>query len=100
MGIMKEHTDIIVRPIVSEKSMAAAREKKYIFEVAMNANKIEIKKAAEAMFGVEVGRVTTLIMKPKPKTVGVHRGKTGKWKKAHVTLTEKSKTIEFFDGLM
>lgn len=92
--------DIIVRPIITEKSMDGLAERKYTFEVAKNANKIEIKKAAETLFGVKVAKVTTISVKGKKKRMGRSEGYTSDWKKAIVTLTEDSKTIEFFDGMM
>ena len=75
-------------------------DKKYTFEVAKTANKVEIKKAIEEIFKVKVLDVNTVNMKSKPKRLGVHLGKTSEWKKAVVTLTADSKTIEFFDGMM
>lgn len=91
--------DIIKRPIITEKSMDQAAEKKYSFEVAKDVNKIEIKKAVETVFGVKVKSVNTMNIKGKVKRQGVHVGKRPDWKKAIVTLTEDSKTIEFFDGM-
>ena len=91
--------DIIIKPIVSEKSMDQLADRKYTFKVAMNANKIEIKKAVEEVFGVKVEKVTVINMKSKSKRVGYHFGETSEWKKAIVKLTEDSKTIEFFEGL-
>ena len=90
--------DIIIKPIVSEKSMDQLADRKYTFKVAMNANKIEIKKAVEEIFKVEVEKVTTLNVMGKMKRVGVHQGKTPDWKKAIVKL-KGSKTIEFFESL-
>ncbi len=92
--------DIIKRPIVTEQSMDQMADRKYTFEVATSANKIEIKKAVEEIFGVEVEKVTTINMDGKVKRMGMNIGKRANWKKAVVKLTEKSKTIEFFDGLM
>ncbi len=97
---MKNAHDIIVRPIITEDSMARLADKKYTFEVASDANKIEIKKAVEEIFKVEVSKVNTMTVKSKNKRVGYHLGKTSEWKKAIVTLTEGSKTIEFFDSMM
>ena len=94
---MKTAADIIVRPLITEKSMDAMGD---AFEVMKSATKPEIAKAVEEMFsGVKVAKVNTLIMKKKPKRVGYHAGFTGEWKKAIVTLTEDSKTIAFFDSL-
>ena len=91
--------DIIVRPIITEKSMDGLAERKYTFEVAKNANKIEVKKAVETLFGVKVAKVNTISVKGKKKRMGRSEGYTSDWKKAVVTLTEDSKTIEFFDGM-
>ena len=92
--------EIIKRPIVTEQSMDQMADRKYTFEVAKSANKIEIKKAVEEIFGVTVEKVTTINMDGKVKRMGMNIGKRADWKKAVVKLTEKSKTIEFFDGLM
>ncbi len=96
---MKSVADIIVRPLITEKSMDGIADKRYAFEVMKSATKPEIAKAVEEMFGVKVAKVNTLIMKKKPKRVGYHMGFTSEWKKAVVTLTEDSKTIAFFDSL-
>ena len=96
---MKMIQDIIIKPIITEASMDKLNEGKYTFKVASNATKPEIAKAVETMFGVKVASVNTISMKKKPKRLGVHFGYTSDWKKAVVTLTEDSKTIEFFDGL-
>ncbi len=90
--------DIIRRPIITEQSMDQVADKKYTFEVAKGANKIEIKKAVEEIFKVEVAKVTTINYKGKPKRMGVHAGKRADWKKAVVKLTDSSKTIELFEG--
>jgi large subunit ribosomal protein L23 len=92
--------DIIIKPIITEKSMSGLQENKYTFKVAKNANKIEIAKAVEELFGVEVKSVNTMNCRGRSKRVGMYRGVTPSWKKAIVTLTEGSKTIEFFDGMM
>ena len=92
--------DIIVRPIITEKSMDGLAERKYTFEVAKNANKIEVKKAVETLFGVKVAKVNTISVKGKKKRMGRNEGYTASWKKAIVTLAEGSKTIEFFDGMI
>lgn len=97
---MKTSYDIIRRPVITEKSMAGIADKKYTFEVATSATKVEIKNAIEEAFKVKVDKVNTLMMKSKPKRLGVHQGTTSAWKKAVVTLTADSKTIEFFDGMM
>ncbi len=91
--------DIIIKPIVSEKSMDQLADRKYTFKVAMGANKIEIKKAVEEVFGVKVEKITTARVLGKVKRMGATSGKRADWKKAIVKLTEDSKTIEFFDGM-
>ena len=96
---MKLAQDIILKPVITEASMDAMAAKKYTFKVAPNATKPEIAKAVEELFGVKVASVNTVSMKKKPKRLGVHFGYTSEWKKAIVTLTDDSKTIEFFDGL-
>ncbi|MCL2507583.1 MAG: 50S ribosomal protein L23 [Oscillospiraceae bacterium] len=92
--------DIILRPIITEESMAGAADKKYTFEVAKNANKIEIAKAVEELFKVGVKKVNTISVKGHLRRQGRFEGYTASWKKAIVTLKEDSKTIEFFDGMM
>ncbi|MBR6545900.1 MAG: 50S ribosomal protein L23 [Clostridia bacterium] len=96
---MKSVADIIIRPLITEKSMDGIADKRYTFEVQKDATKPEIAKAVEEMFGVEVKKVNTMNVKPKPKRLGVHAGKTRSWKKAIVTLAEGSKTIAFFDSM-
>ena len=96
---MKMIQDIIIKPIITEASMDALADKRYTFKVRSDATTPEIAKAVEAMFGVKVEKVNTISMKKKPKRLGVHFGYTSEWKKAVVTLTADSKTIEFFDGL-
>ena len=91
--------DIIIAPVITEKSVLAMSDKKYTFHVADGANKIEIAKAVEEIFGVKVAKVNTISMKGKKRRMGRFEGYTSDWKKAVVTLTEDSKTIEFFDGL-
>ncbi len=97
---MKTAYDIIIKPIITEQSMEATEEKKYVFQVAMDANKIEIKKAIEEIFGVKVEKVNTIRMDGKEKRMGVHVGRRANWKKAMVKLTADSKTIEFFEGMV
>ncbi len=97
---MKTSYDIILKPIITEASMAGLAERKYTFKVAKTANKVEIKNAIEEIFKVNVESVNTINMKSKPKRLGVHLGKTSEWKKAILTLTSDSKTIEFFDAMM
>ncbi len=100
---MKYAHDIIRRPIISERSMEAVfdREgneiKKYTFEVPVTANKIEIKKAVEEIFGVKVAAVNTMRVEGKVKRMGRYEGRRASWKKAIVTLAKGSKTIEFFE---
>jgi large subunit ribosomal protein L23 len=91
--------DIIRKPVVTEKSMASMPEKKYTFIVDVHANKVMIKRAVEEVFGVEVEDVKTINYLGKMKRVGVHLGKRADYKKAIVKLTEKSKSIEFFEGM-
>ena len=97
---MKFAHDVIIKPIITEDSMARLADKKYTFEVADGATKVDIKKAVEEIFKVKVEKVNTISMKAKNKRVGYHFGKTSEWKKAIVTLTADSKTIEFFDSMM
>ena len=97
---MKTAYDIIIKPIITEQSMEATEEKKYVFQVAMDANKIEIKKAIEEIFGVKVEKVNTIRMDGKEKRMGVHIGRRANWKKAMVKLPADSKTIEFFEGMV
>ena len=93
--------DIIIRPIITERSMADVANKKYVFEVARDAGKIEIKSALEAAFGVKVKDVNTLHVRGKSKRLGGGRpGVTRSWKKAYVQLTDESKTIELFEGMV
>ena len=92
--------DIVIKPIITEKSMDGLQDKKYTFRVAKEANKIQIAQAVEELFGVKVSKVNTMNCRGRSKRVGMNRGKTPDWKKAIVTLTEDSKTIEFFDGMM
>ncbi len=92
--------DIILRPIITEESMMNTAMRKYTFKVAKDTNKIEIAKAVEQLFGVEVEKVNTLNVRGKLRRQGRFEGYTASWKKAVVTLTEDSKTIDFFDGMM
>lgn len=91
--------DIIIKPILSEKSYADIANKKYTFEVVKSANKTEIKKAVEELFGVKVKSVNTANIDGKLKRQGKSQGYTSNYKKAYVQLKEDSKTIEFFDSL-
>ena len=93
--------DIIKRPIITEQSMELTEMKRYTFEVSKTANKIEIAKAIEEIFGVTVDKVNTLNMQGKMKRQGNRpAGRRASWKKAMVTLTPDSKTIEFFEGMV
>ena len=94
---MKNPHDIILRPVLTEKSYDGMADKRYVFEVAIN--KIEIKQAVEAAFGVKVESVNTLRTLGKIKRQGRYAGRTPEIKKAYVTLKKDSKTIEFFDGM-
>ena len=97
---MKSYADIIVRPLITEKSMDGVGEKRYSFEVKKDATKAEIAEAVEAMFKkTKVVKVNTIIMKKKPKRYGVHFGYTSEWKKAIVTLSEDSAPIAFFESM-
>jgi len=91
--------DIIISPVITERSMSVMGDKKYTFKVAKNANKIEIKKAVEECFGVKVEKVTTMNVRGRYRRQGLNGGFTPSWKKAVVKLTADSETIEFFEGL-
>lgn len=95
--------NIIIKPVLTEKSYKDVANKKYVFVVDMKATKVDIKNAIKKVFGVNVERVNTLIVKPKIKTQNTKKkrtvGKTSAYKKAFVTLTEDSKPIEFFESL-
>ena len=94
---MKSYADIIVRPLITEKSMDGVSAKRYSFEVAKSATKADVAAAVEAMFKkTEVVKVNIINMKKKPKRYGVHRGFSSEWKKAIVTLSEDSAPIAFF----
>ncbi len=98
---MKTAQDIIIAPVITEKSMSGIADKKYTFKVARDANKIEIAQAVEALFkGAKVAKVNTISVRGKMKRMGRYSGYTAAWKKAIVTLKADSKPIEFFDGLM
>ena len=97
---MKLAQEIILAPVITEESMMGIADKKYAFKVAKDATKIDIKKAVEQLFGVKVAKVNTMNVKGHLRRYGRFEGYTSDWKKAFVTLTEDSKTIEFFDGLM
>ena len=97
---MKDPREVIIRPIVTEHSYDQMENNVYTFEVAKDSNKVEIRQAIEAIFNVSVVKVNTLNVKPKPKRVRYQKGLTRTWKKAMVTLTADSKTIEFFEGMV
>ena len=93
--------DIILRPVITEQSMESVADKKYVFQVAINANKTEIKAAIEEVFGVKVAKVNTIRMQGKVKRTGAYpAGRRAAYKKAIVTLTADSKTIELFEGMV
>lgn len=95
-----KYYDVLLKPVVTEKSMGLMEEKKYTFLVAPEANKVMIREAVEKMFeGVKVKSVTTMNNVGKSRRRGMIVGKTAKTKKAIVTLTEGSKDIEFFEGM-
>ncbi|MDO4845424.1 MAG: 50S ribosomal protein L23 [Oscillospiraceae bacterium] len=98
---MKTAYDIIQKPLITEQSMEQTEAKKYVFKVALDANKTEIKKAVEEIFDVKVEKVNTIRMDGKAKRQGAApQGRRANWKKAMVKLTEDSKTIEFFEGMV
>ena len=91
--------DIIRKPVISERSMADAENKKYTFKVDVKANKTQVKDAVEEIFDVEVKKVNIMNVKGKEKRMGRNKGMTAATKKAIVTLTDDSKEIEFFQSL-
>ncbi|HSQ33933.1 MAG TPA: 50S ribosomal protein L23 [Peptostreptococcaceae bacterium] len=91
--------DIIIKPVVTEQSMADMADKKYTFIVTKKANKTEVKKAIENIFGVDVEKVNTMNYDGKVKRMGKTEGRTASFKKAVVKLTADSKEIEFFQGM-
>ena len=93
---MRTAYDVIIKPVITEKSMMGVAEKK----VAKDANKIEIKKAVEEIFSVKVDSVNTMNVSGKVKRMGVHVGKTASWKKAVVQLSADSKALEIFEGMI
>ena len=98
---MKNAYDVIVKPIITEQSMEAADDKRYVFQVAVDATKIDIKRAVEEIFGVKVEKVNTIRMQGKEKRQGAYpAGRRASWKKAMVKLTADSKSIEFFEGMV
>ena len=98
---MKNIYDIIRRPVITEQSMEAVADKKYVFMVDVDSNKTEIKAAIEQIFGVKIAKVNNVRMQGKAKRTGAYPvGKRPEYKKAIVTLTADSKTIEFFEGMV
>ncbi len=98
---MKNAYDIIIRPVITEQSMESVADKKYVFMVAIDSNKTEIKAAIEEIFDVKVSKVNTIRMQGKMKrNGGGPAGRRSAYKKAMVTLTADSKTIEFFEGMV
>jgi large subunit ribosomal protein L23 len=97
---VKSSYDILLRPIITERSMESVSDKKYVFQVARDANKIEIRRAIEEIFNVSVLSVNTINMQGKEKRQGVHVGRRSAWKKAIIRLKDSSKTIEFFEGMV
>jgi large subunit ribosomal protein L23 len=97
---MKTAQDIILKPVITERSMDDLQTGKYTFKVANDANKSEIKKAVEELFDVKVAKVNTMNCNGRAKRVGRFYGKTSDWKKAIITLAEGSKAIEFFEGMV
>lgn len=96
---MKSGYDVILRPIITENTMDLSAEKKYVFKVAPDANKTEIRKAVEEIFDVNVAKVNVSNVDGKQKRMGRTIGRTSSYKKAIVTLTADSKEIEIFQGL-
>ena len=96
---MKMAQDIIIKPIITEESMKGAADRKYTFQVAKDANKIEIAKAVEELFGVKVAKVNTISVRGKYRRQGWTGGYTAAAKKAIVTLKADSKGIEFFESM-
>ncbi|MDR3296260.1 MAG: 50S ribosomal protein L23 [Clostridiales Family XIII bacterium] len=96
---MRLSYDIILKPVISERSMDDAKNRKYTFKVAVDANRTEVKRALEEIFEIEVEKVNIMNVKGKVKRVGKNVGRTSASKKAIVKITPKSKEIEFFQGL-
>ena len=96
---MKTGYDVIIKPIITENSMDMAEQKKYAFKVAKDANKTEVRKAIEEVFGVDVAKVNVVNVSGKKKRMGRTMGTTSSYKKAVVTLTPDSKEIEIFQDL-
>ena len=96
---MNEH-EIIIAPVITERSMAGIEGKKYTFKVAKDADKVSIARAVSKAFGVKVVKVNTMNVRGQERRMGRYSGHTPSWKKAIVTLKPESKTIEFFDSMM
>ena len=92
--------DIIIRPIITEKTMDGNSQKKYTFEVSKDSTKIDIKRAVEELFGVKVSKVNTLHVRGRMRRQGRYEGYTRSWKKAVVPLTDDSKPIEVFESMI
>ena len=97
---MKTAHDIILKPVITENSMAGIADKKYTFKVATNATKVEIAQAVEELFGVKVAKGNTISVRGRYRRQGMHAGYTAASKKAIVTLTKDSKEIEFFNSMV
>ena len=98
---MKNVYDIVKRPVITAQSMESVADKKYVFMVALDADKTQIKAAVEEAFGVKVAKVNTVRMQGKVKRTGAYpAGRRAAYKKAVITLTADSKTIEFFEGMV
>jgi len=96
---MQHYEDIIIKPVLTEKSYDIMADRRYVFMVALKANKSQIKMAIENIFGVKVAKVNTLITEGKLKRQGKTEGRRPTRKKAYVTLAKDSKGIEFFEGM-
>lgn len=96
---MQAYENVIIAPIITEKSMSGIADKKYTFKVAKDANKVLIAEAVENLFKVQVAKVNTISVRGQERRMGRYSGYTSSWKKAIVTLKKDSKPIEFFDGL-
>ncbi len=97
---MKIAQDIIIAPVITEKTMGTSDQKKYTFKVNKDANKVEIAKAVEELFAVKVTKVNTSNVRGRKRRQGRSEGYTPSWKKATVTLSADSKNIEFFESMM
>jgi large subunit ribosomal protein L23 len=96
---MKTAYDVIIKPVISERSMDDAQARRYTFKVAVDANKTEVKHALEEIFDIDIAKVNIMNVPGKKKRQGRTSGMTSASKKAIVTLKENSKEIEFFQGL-